>query len=339
MHWQANLFIPVQDMALPRRIRDDLVLPAIGAPLFLCSGVDLVAETCKAGLMGTLTNNHCRDLAEFEGQLRTVTECLDAWRREHPEQRVGPLAANLSLHSDAAQARACSELCRRYGVGIVITASGDPRSMVELVHGWGGLLFHDCTSIRFAEKAIRAGVDGIIAIGAGGGGHSGTISHLALVPQIRSMFDGVVVMAGAIGTGAAIRAAEVLGADLAYLGTRLIATRESLAPDDYKALLVTQQADDLVYTAAINGVPANWMKESLRRNGLHPLDLLQPTQRGTGHLPSHVKPWKTLWSAGQGIGLIHDLPTVAELVDRLRREYVAACELPSMATEARLRSA
>ncbi|RYF71036.1 MAG: nitronate monooxygenase [Comamonadaceae bacterium] len=323
-------------MSLLAEIRNNLVLPAIGAPMFLCSGVDLVAETRKAGLVGSLTSNNCRDGAELEWQLRTVNERVDASRRKHPDRRIGPLAVNLALHHGPEQMREYSELCRRHGVRIVITSVGDPGAMVEFVHDWGGLVFHDCTTLRFAEKAVAAGVDGIIAIGAGGGGHSGTISHLALVPQIRAMFDGTIVMAGAIGTGAAIRAAEVLGADLAYLGTRLIATRESTAPTEYKQLLVSQQPRDLMYTPAINGVPANWMMESMRRNGLDPLRLTQPTQRGTGHLPDHVKPWKTLWSAGQGIGLIDDVPSVAELVGRLRQEYVAACELPDMARHARL---
>ena len=323
-------------MALPPDLRDLLVLPAIGAPMFLCSGVDLVAETCKAGLVGSLTSNHCRDIAAFEAQLSEVARRLAAFREAHPGRRVGPVAANISLHYGDDELRAYGALCRRYGVRIVITSTAEPSRMVRMVHDWGGLVFHDCTSIRFAEKAIAAGVDGIVAIGAGGGGHSGTISHLTLVPQIRAMFDGVIVMAGAIGTGAAIRAAEVLGADLAYLGTRLIATRESEAPDEYKQLLVSQQPGDLLYTPAVNGVPANWLMESMRRNGLDPQNLVVPQQRGTGHLPAHVKPWKTLWSAGQGIGLIHDVPTVADLVLRLRREYVQACALPSMAGAAML---
>lgn len=323
-------------MTLPTHISSRLVLPAIGAPMFLCSGADLVTECCKAGLIGSLTTNHCRDSAEFELQLRTVTERLRAWQQAHPTQRIGPIAVNLGLHHDKKTLRAYSALCQRFGVGIIITSVGNPSEMVQQVHDRGALLLHDCTSMRFAEKAVAAGVDGIIAIGAGGGGHSGTVSHLTLVPQIRAMFDGLIVMAGAIGSGAAIRAAQVLGADLAYLGTRLIATRESMAPEAYKALLVSQQPADLMYTAAINGVPANWMMASMRENGLDPEALVVPAQRGTEHLPPHVKPWKTLWSAGQGIGLIDDVPSVAELVRRLREEYVAACELPGMAEVARL---
>jgi nitronate monooxygenase len=206
--------------------------------------------------------------------------------------------------------------------------------MVPQIHDAGMLHFHDATSIRFAEKAIAGGVDGIVAIGAGGGGHSGTISHLALIPQIRSMFDGIVVLAGAVTNGAAIRAAEILGADLAYLGTRFIATRESLAPAEYKAMLVQGSSADVIYTNAINGVPAMWLEASIRANGLDPQLLPKPLKRGTDHLPPGVKPWSTVWSAGQGIGLINDLPGVAELVRKLQAEYVTACSTPDMAKAA-----
>jgi nitronate monooxygenase len=194
------------------------------------------------------------------------------------------------------------------------------------------------TSLRFAEKAMAAKADGLTCIGAGGGGHSGTISHLALIRTIRAMYDGTIIMAGAVSDGATIRAAEVLGADLAYLGTRFIATVESEAPAAYKELLVSQTSSDLVYTGKVAGVPANWLLESIRRVGLDPDDLPEPLGRGMrhDHLPAQAQPWKTIWSAGQGIDLINDIPTVAELVRRLRREYVAACQVPDMAEVARL---
>jgi nitronate monooxygenase len=177
-------------------------------------------------------------------------------------------------------------------------------------------------------------VDGIVAIGAGGGGHSGTISHLAFIPQVRAMFEGTLVLAGAVANGAAIRAAEILGADLAYLGTRFIATREASAPDEYKAMIVSGSVADVMYTDAINGVPAMWLKASIRAMGLEPDKLPKPLQRGTDHLPPEIKPWKNLWSAGQGIGLIKDVPTVAELVRRLQQEYLCACSTPDMAKAA-----
>ena len=228
-------------------------------------------------------------------------------------------------------------LCAKYGVEIIISVGGDPTELVARVHDFGGKVFHDITSLRFAEKAIAAGADGLNCIGAGGGGHSGTISHLALIPRIRAIFDGTIVMAGAVSTGAVIRAAEVLGADLAYLGTRFIATQEADAPDAYKQLLVSQTSTDLIYTGDVAGVPANWMIESIRQVGLDPENLPKPLGRGMrhDHLPEGVTPWKNLWSAGQGIDLIDDIPTVAELVARLRREYVAACDA-ELAEAARL---
>ena len=316
-------------MALPDDIRERLFLPAVVAPMFLVSGVELVVEGCKAGLAAALTRNHCRSDEEFAGQIAAVREALARAAEAEPGRRIGPLAANVSIGMPRQARRAALETCRRSGVDLVITAGGDPAEVAAEVHDWGGRIFHDVTSLRFAEKAIAAGVDGVVAIGAGGGGHSGVISHLALVPQIRAMFDGVIVMAGAIATGAAIRAAEVLGADLAYLGTRFIATRESLAPGEYKQLLVSQTPADLTYTAAVNGTPAMWLLESLRRVGLDPDRLTIPAGRGTDHLPAHVKPWVNLWSAGQGIGLIEDIPTVAELVTRLQAEYAAACRTPA----------
>jgi nitronate monooxygenase len=317
-------------MALPQSIRDRLTLPAVAAPMFLCSGVDLAAEVCKAGLVGSLTRNHCRDIAELEAQLKAVADQLARFRDIHPDRKIGPLAVNITPHFGVDELRAHMILCRRYGVSIVITSVGNPTETAPLIHEAGLLHFHDATNLRFAEKAVAAGVDGIIAIGAGGGGHSGTISHLAFIPQIRAMFDGTVVLAGAVSNGAVIRAAEILGADLTYLGTRFIATREASAPQAYKAMLVEGGTPDVMYTDGINGLPAMWLKASIRAIGLDPDRLPKLEKRSTDHLPSGVKPWKDIWSAGQGIGLIHDLPTVADLVRRLQAEYVAASSTPDM---------
>ena len=318
-------------MSLPQEIRARLTLPAVAAPMFLCSGVALAVEACKAGIVGALTRNHCRDIEEFAAQLESVTEQLARYRDLNPERKIGPLAVNISTHITGDDMRAHLALCRRYGARIVITSVGDPTSTVPLVHEAGLLHYHDATSLRFAEKARAAGVDGIVAIGAGGGGHSGTLSHLTFIPQVRAMFDGTVVLAGAVSNGATIRAAEILGADLAYLGTRFIATRESSAPEEYKAMIVEGSTADVIYTEAINGVPAMWLKASIRSAGIDLDKLPKPLRRGTDHLPSGIKPWSSVWSAGQGIGQINDIPTVAELVGRLRAEYVAACRMPDMA--------
>jgi nitronate monooxygenase len=328
-------------MALATDLRERLVLPAFAAPMFLCSGIELAIACCKAGIIGSLTRNHCRDLAELETQLMAVSESLARFADEHPARKIGPLAVNISPTFGMDEMKAHLEVCRRYGVRIIVTSVGDPTVNAPVIHDAGILHFHDATSIRFAEKAAAAGVDGIVAIGAGGGGHAGTISHLAFIPVVRAMFNGTVVMAGAVSTGATIRAAEILGADLAYLGTRFIATQEAAAPAAYKAMLVEGGVADVIYTKGVNGLPASWLKASLRSIGLDPDNLFIPTGRSTEHLPEGVKPWRDIWSGGQGIGLIKDIPTVAELVQRLQAEYVAACALPDMAAAAKaaLRSA
>jgi nitronate monooxygenase len=321
-------------MALSPAIRDRLTLPAVAAPMFLCSGVALAVEVCKAGLVGSLTRNHCRDLEELEAQLKAVREALARFRDEHPERKIGPLAVNISPTFGADEFRAHLAACRRHGADIVITSVGDPTANAPLIHDVGLQHWHDATTLRFAEKAAAAGVDGIVAIGAGGGGHSGVISHLAFIPQLRALFDGTIVMAGAVTTGATIRAAEILGADLAYMGTRFIATREADAPEAYKAMIVQGTAADVVYTNGINGLPAMWLKASIRAIGMDPDNLPKVEGRRTDHLPEDVKPWRDIWSAGQGIGLIPDLPSVAELVRQLQAEYVAACRVPDMAQAA-----
>jgi nitronate monooxygenase len=324
-------------VTLDARIREQLTLPAFCAPMFLVSGPDLVREACKAGLVGGLPRQNARTFEQFEQWLTGIRADLDEHAADNPGARIGPIAVNLATRMDADLLAQHLEVCRRAGVEIIVSAAGDPTELIARVHDWGGKVFHDVTSLPFAEKAIAAGADGLTCIGAGGGGHSGTISHLALIPKVRGMFDGTIVLAGAVSNGAAIRAAELLGADLAYLGTRFIATQESNARPDYKLLLLSQSSADLMYTPAISGVAANWLKASMRRVGLDPDELPEPGgAMRQEHLPENVRPWVNLWSAGQGIDLIDDVPTVAELVRRLRAEYVAACELPDMAAVARL---
>lgn len=298
-----------------RALRARLTLPAVCAPMFLVSGPELVAEACRAGLVGALPRQNARDIGRFRRWLREIRAALEG------HDASGPLAVNISNRVTGQDLTDTLDTCERYGVEIIISANGDPTELTRRVHDRGGRIFHDVTSLRFAEKAIAAGVDGLNCVGAGGGGHSGTISHLAFVPRVREMFGGTIVMAGAISTGAAIRAAEVLGADLAYLGTRFIATRESLASAEYKQMLVDGDLTDLRFTERVAGVPANWLAPSMRRAGLDP---------DKGGLPDGVRPWRDIWSAGQGIGLIRDVPPVAEVVRRLRLEYARACEAPGL---------
>jgi nitronate monooxygenase len=325
-------------MSLEIELRNSLSLPAVCAPMTLVSGPELVREACRSGIMGVLPRHNAGGPAEFESWLAAIRRELEAHAAAHPTAVIGPLAVNIIARQAAAQLRADVELSARYGVKYFISALGNPAEIARIVHQNGGRVFHDVTSLRFAAKAIEGGVDGLTCIGSGGGGHSGTLNALAFIPRVRQMWGGTILFAGCISNGAAIRAAEMLGADLAYLGTRFIATQESRAPPEYKAMLVSETSDDLHYTERVSGVPANWLKASLRRVNLDPQNLPVPVpgMPRYQHLPSDVRPWRQIWSAGQGIDLIDDVPTVAELVRRLRQEYVAACEMPDMRAAAAL---
>jgi nitronate monooxygenase len=313
-----------------------MTLPAICAPMYRVSNAKLVKEALKAGLMAGLPRQNVREIDAFEAWLKEIREDCDRYKDENPGARIGPLAGNIRITDDE-EGRKHLELCRKYGVEIIISAMGDPTEIVKRAHGEGLKVFHDVTTLRFAEKAAAAGVDGMTCIGSGGGGHSGTVNHLAFIPKAREMFDGTIVMAGGVSTGAVLRAAEILGADLSYLGTRMIATQESWAPQEYKEMLVSERAADVIFTHKVAGGAAMWLKESLRRVGLDPDNLPEPGPKGGhAHLPEGLRPWFNIFSAGQGIELINDIPTVAELVKRLRREYVAACQIPDWSDVGRL---
>lgn len=320
-------------MSLDPTIRSSLTLPAICAPMMIVSGPELVTAACKAGVMAGLPLHNARTSEEFAGWLATIAADLDAHRTAHPDAVIGPLAVNFTAKRPISEILPDIDRCFAHGVRHFITALGNPRDMAAAIHDRGGSVWHDVTSLKHVDKAIAAGVDGLICIGSGGGGHSGTLNALAFLPQVRALWDGMIVFAGSVSNGAAIRAAEVLGADLVYLGTRFIATTESRAPDAYKAMLVENCSGDLAFTPRLTGVSANWLLPSLERVGLD-LDTLAPATPAYDHLPADVRPWRDLWSAGQGIDLIKDLPDTATLVARLRREYVTACALPDMADAA-----
>ncbi len=318
-------------MSLDPDIRRRLTLPAICAPMTAVTNPELVIEACKAGVVGALPSHNAGSFEAFEAWMSRIDSELKQYADQHPGGRVAPIALNLRIGSPDEVLSAQLKVAARCGVKIIITAKGDPTEMARRVHDFGGLLFHDVTNLKHAEKAIAAGVDGLNCIGYGGGGSSGPVSHLVLIPKIRSMFSGTIVLAGSVSTGAMIRAGEVLGADLAYLGTRFIATQESMAHPEYKKMITTERSTGLVFSAKPSGVPAWWMTASLARKGLHHETMPASSgPRNYDHLPDDCRPWRDLWSAGQGIDLIDDVPTVAELVARLRQEYVAACQTPSM---------
>lgn len=299
-------------------------LPVVCAPMFLVSGPELVVAACRAGLIGALPSANARDEGQFAQWMDRIAGELDALRQAG--ERPGPLAANLNVRSGVRvgtpRHAADVETCRRHRVPLVITVSGDPAPVVAEVHDWGGLVFHDVATLQHARKAIDAGVDGLIVICGGGGGHSGALNPFAFVPQVRALFDGAIVLAGAIATGGAARAAQVLGADLCYMGTRFIATQESMAPPAYKAMIATAESDELVYTPVFTrGVPTMMLQASVREHGFDPRNMPTPAD-----VPETVKAWRDVWAAGQSVGLIHDVPPVAELVERLKREYAEAGE-------------
>lgn len=316
-------------MTISTDIAGSIRLPAVCAPMIGISGPALVIAACKAGIIAGLPRHNAASFEQFEQWLREIRSALDRYRDEAPDARIGPLAVNLSGSTPPDEVRRELDLYRRYGIGIIISARGNPSELARQVHDWGGRIFHDVTNRRFAEKAIKANVDGLVCIAAGGGGHAGAISPFALVPQVRAMFEGTVLLGGAISTGGGIRAAEMLGADLAYLGTRFIATTEATADSAYKAMIVNGGADDVVFSNAINGVSASWLAASLRGVGLDPADLRRSPGKGDySHLPPGKRPWRDIWSAGHGIAAINAVEPVATLVERLVAEYRAACALP-----------
>lgn len=309
-------------MSLPALLENRLRLPLVTAPMFLVSAPSMVLASCNAGVVGSFPALNQRESAGFAAWLDEIAAGLTA--------DAAPYAVNLIVHGSNPRLQADLAICVEKKVPIVITSLGAVKEVVDAVHSYGGLVFHDVTTRRHAEKAAEAGVDGLIAVAAGAGGHAGTWSPFALVAEIRQFFDKTLLLAGCLNHGHEILAAQLLGADLAYLGTRFIATRESQASAAYKQMLLDARAADIIHTPAVSGVPASFMRQSLEAAGY---DLARLNDKADVNYGEKLKPvsdeakaWKTVWSAGQGVGDIHDLPTVAELVERLDREYRAALQ-------------
>lgn len=310
-------------MPVPPSLKD-LRIPAIAAPMFLVSGDDLVIETCKAGMVGTFPALNQRTTETFRQWVVEIKAAL-AQHENATGKKAAPFGVNLIVHKSNPRLEADLAVCIQEKVPIVITSLGAVAELVESVHSYGGLVFHDVTNLRHAQKAAQAGVDGLIAVCGGAGGHAGRINPFALVGQIRQFFDRTLILAGAISKGSDIFAAQVMGADLAYMGTRFIATTESQAQPEYKQMILDSEAEDIVYTPAVSGVPASFMKASLEKAGITNIN-----DRGEvdfGHkltLDDEAKAWKNIWSAGHGVSNIKDVPSTAELVDRLATEYADA---------------
>ncbi|MCZ8278257.1 MAG: nitronate monooxygenase family protein [Acetobacteraceae bacterium] len=302
-------------MPIPALFQGRIALPVIAAPMFLVSGPDLVVETCKAGVVGSFPALNQRSTEGYEEWLAEI--------RERTGNAAAPFGVNLIVHRSNTRLDADLAETVRQRVPFVITSLGAVSEVVDAIHGYGGLVFHDVINLRHAQKAAEAGVDGLIAVSAGAGGHAGTYNPFAFLHEIRQFYQGTIILSGAMSTGAHVVAARAAGADFAYLGTRFIATTESRAPEDYKQMILAATAKDIVYTNAISGVNGNFLRASLEAAGLDPANL--PEFNRELHLGSSEKrAWKNIWSAGQGVGAIHDVPSTAELVARLRREYAAA---------------
>jgi nitronate monooxygenase len=315
-------------MPLPDLFKHRLSVPAIGAPMFLVSFPPLVAALCKAGIVGAFPHVNARPTAQFDAWLTDIEQDLAAHRVAHPDATIAPLAVNLIVHRTNPRFEPDLEVVVQHKVPLVITSLGHPGKVIEAVHGYGGIVFCDVINAEHARKSMDAGVDGIICVGSGAGGHASNQSAFSLVREIREFWDGCLVLGGGINDGHQIRAAEVLGADLAYMGTRFIATQESNAQPEYKQMIVDSGVKDLIYTDKFSGVHANFLLPSIVRHGIDPATLPDKKPDISGLADVGAKAWKDIWSAGHGVATIHDQPSVADLAARLRREYLQACGLP-----------
>lgn len=305
-------------MRMPASWQGRLRIPAIAAPMFLVSNPKLVAACCRSGVVGTFPALNQRTTAGFVEWLETLNATL--------RQQDAPYGVNLIVHKTNPRLKADLEQVVKHKVPLVITSLGAVSEVVDAVHSYGGVVFHDIVNQRHAEKAAKAGVDGLIPVSAGAGGHAGVVNPFALVPEIRSVFDGYIVLSGCISSGRGIAAARALGADFAYMGTRFIATQEANAADAYKQMLIDSGSADILYTPAISGIPASFLRQSIVNAGLDPDNLKPKTEINLGEELDAAKAWKDIWSAGQGTTEIRDLPPAAELCARLIREYGETCK-------------
>ena len=312
-------------MSLPPILRDRLRLPVVGSPLFIISNPDLVIAQCKAGIVGSFPALNARPKEMLEEWLQRIASELAEHDRAHPEAPSAPYAVNQIVHKSNDRLEHDLALCVKYKVPVVITSLGARTDVNDAIHSYGGIVLHDIINGRFARKAIEKGADGLIAVAAGAGGHAGVLSPIALIQEIREWFDGPLLLSGAIATGRGVLAAQAMGADLAYIGSAFIATREANAVEAYKQMIVESGAEDIVYTNLFTGVHGNYLKPSLVKAGLDPDHLPEsdPSKMNFGS-DRPPKAWKEIWGCGQGIGAVKAVLGAGELVGRLQREYQEA---------------
>ena len=307
----------------------DLEIPAIAAPLFLISGPKLVIECCKNGIVGTFPALNQRTTAGFEQWVIQIKTELEEFEKE-TGKKAAPFGVNLIVHNTNPRVRADLKVCVKHKIPIIITSLGAVSQLVGAVHSYGGLVYHDVIKKRHAEKAAEAGVDGLVLVSAGAGGHVGTINPMSLIAEIKKFFKKTIILSGCISTGRDIASAMQMGADFAYMGTRFINTKESLADDGYKNMIIKSDANDIVYTAAVSGVNANFLKPSLEAMGISE-EMWKTSKKidfgkDLSAAEAEAKAWKTIWSAGQGVTSINDSLSVKDLINNLKKEFISSLE-------------
>ncbi len=310
-------------------IFNSLQLPVVAAPMFLISGPQMVIECCKNGIVGTFPALNQRSSDGFEAWVVEIKTALAAFEKE-TGKKAAPFGVNLIVHPTNPRVREDLEICVKHQVPLIITSLGAVPDLVAAVHSYGGLVFHDIIKKRHAEKATEAGVDGLILVAAGAGGHAGTLHPLALINEIKSFFNKTILLSGCISTGNDIASALQMGADLAYMGTRFINVEESMADAAYKEMIINSKAEDIIYTAAVSGVNASFLRPSLEAMGITEAQWKQTKKIDFGHeldaAQAEAKAWKTIWSAGQGVTSIHDIKPIAELIAQLKNEFISALQ-------------
>jgi nitronate monooxygenase len=316
-------------LPIPNHIKDNLSIPVIGSPLFIISGPELVIAQCKAGIIGSFPALNARPQHVLEEWIVRIKTELAEYKAENPDAKVAPFAVNQICHGSNDRLAEDMATCVKHEVPIIITSLRPPAELVEAAHSYGGLVYHDVINVRHAKKAVEQGVDGLILVCAGAGGHAGALSPFALLREVKEWFDGTVILSGAIGDGHAVAASLALGADFAYMGTRFIATQEANADPEYKKMLEESAAADIVYSSLFTGVHGNYLKPSISNAGMDP-DNLPSADKSSMNFGSggntKSKAWKDIWGSGQGIGRIYDSPHVSELVGRIKAEYEQAKE-------------
>ena len=312
-------------MSFTATLNAQLALPVIAAPMFILSQPELVLTQCLNGIVGSFPAMNARPKELLDDWLAQITEALAQARRLRPDEKIAPFAVNQIVHAANDRLEHDMRLCVKHKVPLIITSLRPPGIVVEAVHSYGGKVFHDVISVRHAERAVKEGVDGLILVCAGAGGHTGTLSPFALVAEVRKFWAGPIALSGAISRGEHILAAQAMGADFAYMGTRFIATPEAQAVQEYKQAVVDSQAADIIRTTCFTGLPANFMRSSILSQGLDP-DNLPTREKNFTHEAAGkpVKAWKDVWSAGQGVGSIDAIEPVADIIAQLKAEYAAA---------------